>query len=50
MLSRISNYLSYYSECRKAEAQLYKMSDRELWDLGISRYDIQRLVWDRDNK
>ncbi|MCG7944797.1 MAG: DUF1127 domain-containing protein [Candidatus Thiodiazotropha endolucinida] len=26
------------------------MSDRELWDLGISRYDIQRLVWDRDNK
>ena len=27
-----------------ARIQLYKMTDRELQDLGINRYDIERVI------
>jgi uncharacterized protein YjiS (DUF1127 family) len=29
---------------RIARLQLYKMTDRELQDLGINRYDIERVI------
>ena len=31
---------------RAAEAQLFRMSDRELADIGITRSDIPRLAWE----
>jgi uncharacterized protein YjiS (DUF1127 family) len=42
---RYMNYLATWREHRKAIKQLNQMSDRELNDLGISRADIDRLVW-----
>ncbi len=31
--------------CRRAEAELMEMSDRELADLGITRGEIHQKVW-----
>jgi len=42
---RYMNYLATWREHRKAIKQLNQLSDRELNDLGISRADIDRLVW-----
>jgi uncharacterized protein YjiS (DUF1127 family) len=37
ILSKIRNYLQY----RETVAELSRLTDRELDDLGISRYDIE---------
>jgi len=47
---RYMNYLATWREHRKAIKQLNQMSDRELNDLGISRADIDRLVWLPEDK
>jgi uncharacterized protein YjiS (DUF1127 family) len=50
-MNRIIKYFervaAYYTAKHKreiAQAQLYRMSDRELHDIGISRGDIRNLV------
>ena len=47
---RYVNYLATWREHRKAIKQLNEMSDRELNDIGISRADIDRLVWLDEDK
>ena len=47
---RYMKYLATWREHRKAIKQLNQMSDRELNDLGISRADIDRLVWLPEDK
>jgi uncharacterized protein YjiS (DUF1127 family) len=53
MFWRYINYLATWREHRKAIKQLNQLTDRELNDIGISRADIDRLVWlkeDKDNR
>ena len=40
----IFDLLARHRHYRRAEAELDAMSDRELADLGVSRYDISRVV------
>ncbi len=40
VLSKIRNYLQY----RGTVAELSRLTDRELEDLGISRYDIESVA------
>lgn len=47
---RYMNYLSTWREHRKVIKQLNAMSDKELSDIGINRYDIDRLVWLKEDK
>ena len=50
---RYVNYLATWREHRKAIKQLNMLTERELNDIGISRADIDRLVWlneDKDNR
>jgi uncharacterized protein YjiS (DUF1127 family) len=47
---RYINYLATWREHRKAIKQLNKLTDRELSDMGISRADIDRLVWLGEDK
>ena len=47
---RYMNYLATWREHRKAIKQLNQLTDRELRDLGISRCDIDRLVWLEEDK
>jgi len=47
---RYVNYLATWREHRKAIKQLNKLTDRELNDMGISRSDIDRLVWLGEDK
>ena len=47
---RYMNYLATWREHRKAIKQLNELTDRELNDLGISRADIDRLVWLEEDK
>ena len=41
---RAAKYYAKRYEREIAQAQLYRMSDRELHDIGISRGDIRNLV------
>lgn len=41
---RIATYYAKKHEREIAQAELYKLSDRELRDIGISRGDIRNLV------
>lgn len=53
MFWRYVNFLATWREHRKAIKQLNQLSDRELNDIGMSRADIDRLVWlkeDKDNR
>lgn len=47
---RYMNYLATWREHRKVIKQLNAMSDKELSDIGINRYDIDRLVWLKEDK
>jgi uncharacterized protein YjiS (DUF1127 family) len=42
---RFMRYCVMWSEHREAIKILNKLSDRELKDIGISRSDIDRMVW-----
>ena len=47
------NFLATWREHRKAIKQLNQLTTRELNDIGLSRADIDRLVWlkeDKDNR
>jgi uncharacterized protein YjiS (DUF1127 family) len=53
MFWRYVNFLATWREHRKAIKQLNQLTDRELNDIGISRSDIDRMVWlkeDKDNR
>ena len=47
---RYVNYLATWREHRNAIKQLNKLTDRELKDMGISRSDIDRMVWLKEDK
>ncbi len=50
---RYVNFLATWREHRNAIKQLNMLTDRELRDIGMSRADIDRLVWldeDKDNR
>ncbi|MDB4817038.1 DUF1127 domain-containing protein [bacterium] len=49
-LRRYLNYLATWRKHRDAIKQLNKLTDRELNDIGISRADIDRLVWLEEDK
>lgn len=47
---RYLNYLTTWRKHRDAIKQLNRLTDRELRDIGISRADIDRLVWLEEDK
>ncbi len=47
---RYVNYLATWREHRKAIKQLNQLTNRELNDIGISRSDIDRMVWLKEDK
>lgn len=48
---RYWNYLSTWRKHRETIKTLNKLSDRELKDIGLSRGDVDRLIWlDEDIK
>jgi uncharacterized protein YjiS (DUF1127 family) len=49
-IKRYWNYLCTWREHRKAIKQLNRLSDKQLKDIGISRSDIDRLVWLEEDK
>lgn len=49
-LWRYMNYISTWREHRDIIKQLNRMSDRDLADMGISRCDIDRLIWLGEDK
>jgi len=50
IVQRYWNYLKTWREHRQAIKQLNQLTDRELNDIGISRADIDRLVWLEEDK
>ena len=50
MFWRYINYLATWREHRKAIKQLNQLTDRELNDIGLSRSDIDRMVWLKEDK
>jgi uncharacterized protein YjiS (DUF1127 family) len=44
------NYLATWRSHREAIKQLNRLTDRELRDIGISRADIDRMVWLDEDK
>jgi uncharacterized protein YjiS (DUF1127 family) len=52
-IRRYWNFLATWREHRNAIKQLNMLTTRELNDIGLSRSDIDRLVWldeDKDNR
>ena len=47
---RYVNYLATWRGHRNAIKQLNTLTDRELKDIGISRSDIDRMVWLKEDK
>ena len=47
---RYWNYLKTWRNHRDAIKQLNRLSDKQLKDIGISRGDIDRLVWLEEDK
>jgi uncharacterized protein YjiS (DUF1127 family) len=50
---RYVNYLATWRDHREAIKTLNKLTDHELKDIGLNRYDIDRMVWlkeDKDNR
>jgi uncharacterized protein YjiS (DUF1127 family) len=50
MFWRYINYLATWREHRNAIKQLNQLTDRALKDIGISRSDIDRMVWLKEDK
>ena len=49
-LRRYWNYLCTWRQHRDAIKQLNRLTDAQLKDIGISRSDIDRLVWLEEDK
>ena len=49
-LWRVTNYLTTRAEHRKTIKILNQMTDAELMDIGISRCDINRMIWLDEDK
>lgn len=47
---RYINYLATWREHRRVIKELNQMTDSQLRDIGISRCDIDRLVWLEEDK
>jgi uncharacterized protein YjiS (DUF1127 family) len=47
---RYMNYLATWRSHRLAIKQLNQLTDKELSDIGISRSDIDRMVWLEEDK
>jgi len=47
---RYFNYLNTWREHRDTIKQLNRLTDKELNDIGINRCDIDRLVWQPEDK
>lgn len=47
---RFWNYLMTWRRHREVIKQLNRLTDRELADIGMNRYDINRLVWLKEDK
>jgi len=45
IFKRYWNYMNTWREHRRIIKELNALTDRELTDIGISRADINRLVW-----
>jgi uncharacterized protein YjiS (DUF1127 family) len=50
IIVRFMRYCILWSDHRKAIKTLNQLSDRELKDVGITRADIDRLVWLDEDK
>jgi uncharacterized protein YjiS (DUF1127 family) len=47
---RYFNYLSTWREHRDTIKSLNKLTDRDLKDIGLNRYDIDRLIWQEEDE
>ena len=47
---RYINYLKTWRQHRETIKQLNRLTDKELRDIGITRADIDRLVWQEEDK
>ena len=47
---RVTNYLVTRAEHRKTIKVLNQLTDHELMDIGISRCDINRMIWLDEDK
>ena len=47
---RYINYLKTWRYHRETIKQLNRLTDKELRDIGITRADIDRLVWQKEDK
>jgi uncharacterized protein YjiS (DUF1127 family) len=45
IFKRYWNYMNTWREHRRVIKELNQMTDRQLNDMGISRADINRLIW-----
>jgi len=45
IFKRYWNYMNTWREHRRVIKELNQMTDRQLTDMGISRADINRLIW-----
>jgi len=50
IFKRYWNYMNTWREHRRIIKELNALTDRELSDIGISRADIDRLVWLEEDK
>ena len=49
MVLSILSFLDSWRRYNKALRELYRLGDRELADIGITRSDIPRIAWDSAN-
>ena len=49
-VSRFLRYVATWRKHRDVIKELNRLTDRELQDIGISRHDIDRLVWLEEDK
>lgn len=47
---RYWNYLKTWRQHREAIKQLNRLTDKQLKDIGITRGDIDRLIWLEEDK